>query len=82
VSGPHEPLVTVAGHFLSMQPSDKDIRKEPTKVWYRGDQYVELYNLMYKYRRALEMILDLQSAADAVTPDITDSWVIAEEALK
>ena len=60
MSGPHVPMTTSAGHFLSMQPaqSGTDPRKEPTKIWYRGDQFLEMYDQMAKFRFACEAIME------------------------
>lgn len=53
--GPHVPCLSIAGHFLSMQPTMKQ-NADPTKVWYRGDRHIEVYDSMAKYRAAIETI--------------------------
>jgi hypothetical protein len=57
-SGPHIPLTTSAGHFLSMQPAT-DRSAPMDTVWYRGDQFMELYDLMAKDRAACESIMEI-----------------------
>jgi hypothetical protein len=56
--GPHIPHTTVAGHFLSMQPVDF-LGMDITKVWYPGPQFIEIYDLMDKYRHACESIQEI-----------------------
>ena len=58
-TGPHVPMTTSAGHFLSMQPAQG---VEPrAAVWYRGDEVDALAAGRAKYRQACEAVLAIFS---------------------
>jgi hypothetical protein len=76
--GPHIPITTSAGHYLSMQPAQ--IPLAPDKVWYRGDEYETLAAQCYKYKKACADVLRLFT--DAPDPEILDILDIVERALK
>jgi hypothetical protein len=76
--GPHVPITTSAGHYLSMQPAIAPI--VPDKVWYRGDEYETLAAQCYKYKKACADVLRLFT--DAPDPEILDILDIVERALK
>lgn len=76
--GPHIPMTTSAGHFLSMQPAQGT---EPQAMtWFRGDEVSRLSDERTKYREALAAVLRLFT--DAPDPEILDILDIVEEALK
>jgi hypothetical protein len=82
---PFVPLTSVAGHFLSMQPAHVTVPPadiQPDKVWYRGDRHVEVYDLMSKYRDALETIVKSFSSGGSDTDQLLAMVEIAEGALK
>ena len=78
--GPHIPMTTSAGHFLSMQPAQG---VEPrAAVWYRGDEVDAMASGRAKYRQALEAIIKL---FDTCVDEPTTMMLMAEaaeEALK
>ena len=56
-AGPHIPMTTSAGHFLSMQPAQG---VEPrSAVWYRGDEVDAIAAGRAKYRQACESVLEI-----------------------
>jgi hypothetical protein len=75
--GPHVPVMTVAGHFLSMQPST-DAKLGPEKVWYRGDAYRELYDQMATFRQACEDVM--KYVAREADPEVVTIIDIIEKA--
>ena len=81
MSGPHIPMTTSAGHFLSMQPST-DPREGPEKVWYRGDCYAAKNAQMHKYKGALVKIMELFDACVDEPTTMMLMAEVAEEALK
>jgi hypothetical protein len=73
-TGPHIPMTTSAGHFLSMQPST-DAKIDPLTMWYRADEYmaaIDRYLLVVnerdKYRAACEKVMALWNAPDDHLP--------------
>jgi hypothetical protein len=64
--GPHVPITTSAGHFLSMQPATG---AEPRAMtWVRADEFDSLSADRDKYRRACERVLALWNAPDDHLP--------------
>lgn len=59
--GPHVPLTSVAGHFLSMQPGTDTSRLAPEKIWYRGDEYLAVVSQRDKYKLALDGVFKIFS---------------------
>jgi hypothetical protein len=85
-TGPHIPMTTSAGHFLSMQPA---VGVEPrTAVWFRGDQFDALRAECDRYRRACELtrtvcqLATRVSNTDAPDPEVLDILDIVEGVLK
>lgn len=77
-TGPHVPITTSAGHFLSMQPA---VGVEPrTAVWFRGDQFDALRAECDRYRGACQRVLKLFT--DAPDPEVLDILDIVEGVLK
>ena len=76
--GPHVPMTTSAGHFLSMQPASGTEPKSLT--WYRADYVLALNDERAKYKCALEAIHRLFT--DAPDPEIIDILDIVEGALR
>jgi hypothetical protein len=77
-SGPHIPMTTSAGHFLSMQPAQGT---EPQAMtWFRGDEVSRLSDERTKFKDALAAIHKLFT--DAPDPEIIDILDITERALK
>jgi hypothetical protein len=77
-TGPHIPMTTSAGHFLSMQPA---VGVEPrTAVWFRGDQFDALRAECDRYRGACQLVLKL--FIDSSDPGLLDILDIVERALK
>ena len=77
-SGPHIPMTTSAGHFLSMQPASGTEPRAMT--WIRGDEFDAVLSARDKYREACQEVLKLFS--DAPDPEILDILDIVERALK
>jgi hypothetical protein len=77
-TGPHVPMTTSAGHFLSMQPATG---AEPRAMtWVRADEFDSLLADRDKYRRACERVLKLFT--DAPDPEVLEILEIVERALK
>jgi hypothetical protein len=59
MTGPHIPMTTSAGHFLSMQPAQGS---EPQAMtWFRGDEVSRLSDERTKYREAIAAVLAIFS---------------------
>lgn len=77
-TGPHVPLTTSAGHFLSMQPAT-DAKAPRDAVWYRGDEWDIVAAESARYLAALRAVIARYDAEDLEILDFLD---IAERALK
>lgn len=42
----HQPVMTVAGHYLGMHVPDRPDPCKPDQLWYRGDDYQSLVALI------------------------------------
>ena len=79
-TGPHIPMTTSAGHFLSMQPAQG---VEPrAAVWYRGTDWDIVAAEREKFKRALEAIIKLFDACVDEPTTMMLMAEVAEEALK
>lgn len=76
-SGPHIPLTTSAGHFLSMQPASGTEPREA--VWYRGSEWDLVAAERAKFMTALQEVI---ARFDAEDVELLDFLEIAERALK
>lgn len=81
VSGAHVPCLTVAGHFLSMQPTMEQ-NAEPKKIWFRGDEYAAVVAERDKYKMALEASRDRIEASMDPCACALDVFDIVEAALE
>lgn len=66
-----------------MQPST-DPKAAPESVWYRGDEFVNLYDSMAKYRAACESIMEIfvKEGESGDSDTLLKILDIAERALK
>ena len=56
-TGPHIPMTTSAGHFLSMQPAQSMSPRD--KVWYLGTDWDALVKERDRYRFACEAVMEM-----------------------
>ena len=76
-TGPHIPMTTSAGHFLSMQPAQGI---EPrSAVWYRGTDWDIVAAERERFKRALQEVVAVFDKEDM---EVLDFLEIAERALK
>jgi hypothetical protein len=80
--GPHVPITTSAGHYLSMQPAQ--LAEQRDKVWYLGSDWDALVKERDRFRFACEAVLetfeDKGQSADADT--LIEILDIVERVLK
>jgi hypothetical protein len=55
--GPHIPITTSAGHYLSMQPAQSMSPRD--KVWYLGTDWDALVKERDRYRFACEAVMEM-----------------------
>lgn len=77
MSGPHVPITTSAGHYLSMQPAQ--LAEPRDKVWYRGSDWDIVTAERDKFRKALQEVIAVFDKEDM---EVLDFLEIAERALK
>lgn len=72
MSTAYQPKLSVAGHFLSMQPAEDDV---PLKlVWYQGEDFAAQQLAAFKYKQALEAVRVLYNTCvdEATTLSLID----------
>lgn len=78
-TGPHVPLTTSAGHFLSMQPAT-DAKAPRDAVWYRGDEWDIVAAERAKLMMACQEVM--RHVSDTPDPEVLAIIDIIEKALK
>lgn len=81
MTGAHKPLLTAAGHFLSMQPVT-DPMEPLDKVWYQGTEFAAMHGVAIKRGLALQQIVDVLGSGGSDTDELLRMVMIAEAALK